>query len=170
MIFGRSFTGQFPEFSSWSTSVIPGTTAPAGTPNDTSKPEVAVQGDKVAVAYLFNFDRTGGPGQQHDVMLATGRLTNLSPGVVWDNPAPTRITTSDTDNARRVTVAYDAGGNIELVWQDNPIDGSAGVIRYLEVGSGRDPVVLSEAGFSASWPSLAVDGANRLTSPTRRPG
>jgi lysophospholipase L1-like esterase len=159
---GRAFAGQFPEFSEWSVSSIPGSDVPSGTPNDTSKPAVAVQGTKVVVAFLFNFNRTGGPGQQHDVIYDTGTLTSTSPGVIWDNAAPVRLTFSDADNARKVTVAYDAAGNVELAWQDDPLDGSPSVVRYLEVGSGRAPVVISDPGTAATWPSLAIDDVNRL--------
>jgi lysophospholipase L1-like esterase len=161
MKFARAFPGQGPEYHDWTTSDIPGSAVPTGTPNDTSKPAIAVRGDKVAIAYLFNFDRTGSPGQQHDVVLITGRLIPGAPGIAWDQASPIRITTSDTDNTRRVTVAIDGSDNVELAWQDDP-DGAPSVIRYLEVGSGRPPAVISTPGATATWPVMAVDAANRL--------
>ena len=158
MQFARSCGGQFPEFVTWTTSTIPGSAVPAGTPNDTSKPSIAVRGTKVAVAYLFNFDRTGSPGQQHDVVLITGQLSGRETVSTLDTSSPTRVTTTDTDNAKRVAVAIDQSGNVELAWEDDPDSSPNDVVRYLEVGSGRAPVDLSDGSGTATWPVLAVDG------------
>src|SRR3954471_19565814 len=135
MKFARSFNGQGPEFHDWVVSDIPGSAVPTGTPQDTSKPAIAVTADgKVAVAYLFNFAKDDGTGFQHDVILITGQLASTGTGVTWDAPFPTRLTNTP-DNARRVTAAYDHAGVLHLAWEDTPAGATASLIRYLEVGS-----------------------------------
>ena len=50
-----------------------------------SKPAVAVRGNKVAVAYLFNYPKAGSTTlHQHDVLVITGTLTTSGAGVTWN--------------------------------------------------------------------------------------
>ena len=158
MIIGRALPNQSPEFRNFTTSTISGTAVPIGTAEDTSKPAVAIRPDgKIAVAYLFNFAKTGG-GNQHDVILITGQLDASVNGVTWDTPTPQRMTNTDTDNAKRLTVAWDHAGVLYLAWEDAP-DATPllHVIRYLRVGSPEGVVVLSNLSRNATWPVLAAD-------------
>ena len=165
MKFGRALPNQGPEFRNFTVSTINGTAVPTGTAEDTSKPSVSIRADgKIAVAYMFNFAKAGG-GNQHDVILITGQLDASPNGVTWDTPTPQRMTFSETDNAKRVSVAWDHAGVAHLAWEDAP-DATPllHVVRYMEVGSPDGPVVLSNLSRNATWPVLASDtgGPDRL--------